>query len=293
MFVFPEHAAVLRSTRFEVDFVGLGIRGTSSYTGTCLICVSWHGKPAGRGWSVEADDGTEPECLADRVFRSDPPVRDYPERHAENVRLESIRRKCLRAGHFVGRFRQRFQSARRKCSHHKSLAAARLSIEESSMAKKRVVTTTINGNTTEFLCEPRQTLLEVLRDVLDLTGTKEGCSNGNCGACTILMNGRPVDSCLVLAMEAEGAALETIEGVATADGLDAVQQAFLENAALQCGICTPGFIMQARALLNENPNPSEQEIRFYLAGNLCRCTGYDKIVRAVQDAAQARQEVNV
>ncbi len=161
------------------------------------------------------------------------------------------------------------------------------------MAKKRVVTTTINGEQTEFLCQPRQTLLEALRDVLNLTGTKEGCSNGNCGACTILMDGRPVDSCLVLAVESEGAELETIEGVAPAEGLDPIQTAFLENAALQCGICTPGFIMAAKALLESNPHPTEQEIRFYLAGNLCRCTGYDKIIRAVQDAAKSREEVTV
>ena len=157
------------------------------------------------------------------------------------------------------------------------------------MAKKRVVSATINGDPVEFLCEPRQTLLEVLRDTLDLTGTKEGCSNGNCGACTVLMDGRPVVSCLVLAMEAEGSEIRTIEGVARGTHLDEVQQAFLEGAALQCGICTPGFIMQAEALLNENPNPTEAEIRFYLAGNLCRCTGYDKIVRAVQAAAEKRQ----
>lgn len=157
------------------------------------------------------------------------------------------------------------------------------------MAKKRVVTTTINGQTVEFLCEPRQTLLEVLRDVLDLTGTKEGCGNGNCGSCTVLMNGRPVTSCLVLAVEVEGADLRTIEGVADQGHLDEVQKAFLEGAALQCGICTPGFIMQTEALLAENPHPTEEEIRFYLAGNLCRCTGYDKIVRAVQAAAAARQ----
>ena len=153
------------------------------------------------------------------------------------------------------------------------------------MAKKRVVSSTINGQSVEFLCEPRQTLLEVLRDVLGLTGTKEGCSNGNCGACTVLMNGRPVTSCLVLAVEAEGATLQTIEGVACNGHLDAVQKAFLEGAALQCGICTPGFIMQTEVLLAENPKPTEDDIRFYLAGNLCRCTGYDKIVRAVQTAA--------
>jgi len=158
------------------------------------------------------------------------------------------------------------------------------------MAKKRVVSTTINGRQIEFLCEPRQTLLEVLRDTLDLTGTKEGCSNGNCGACTVLMNGRPVVSCLVLAVEAEGSVLETIEGVAPTDGLDPIQQAFLENAALQCGICTPGVIMSTKALLNENPDPTEHDVRFYLAGNLCRCTGYDKIVRAVLDSAQKRQK---
>ena len=156
------------------------------------------------------------------------------------------------------------------------------------MAKKRVVTTTINGRQTEFLCEPRQTLLEVLRDTLDLTGSKEGCSNGNCGACTVIMDGRPVVSCLVLAVEAEGAAIETIEGVAPVDGLDPIQQAFLENAALQCGICTPGFIMSAKALLAENSDPTELDVRFYTAGNLCRCTGYDKIVRAVLDAAKKR-----
>jgi carbon-monoxide dehydrogenase small subunit len=161
------------------------------------------------------------------------------------------------------------------------------------MAKKRIVTTTVNGEPVEFLCEPRQTLLEVLRDTLDLTGTKEGCSNGNCGACTVLMNGRPVDSCLVLAVEVEEATLRTIEGIARGSELDEVQQAFLEGAALQCGICTPGFIMQSEALLEENANPTEEEVRFHLAGNLCRCTGYDKIVRAVLSAAQKRQGANV
>ena len=158
------------------------------------------------------------------------------------------------------------------------------------MAKRRVVATTINGRQVEFLCEPRQTLLEVLRDTLDLTGAKEGCANGNCGACTVILNGRPVDSCLVLAVEVEGARLETIEGIAPVDALDPVQQSFLENAALQCGICTPGFIMSSKALLDQNPDPTEHDVRFYLAGNLCRCTGYDKIVRAVLDAARLRQE---
>ncbi|MCB1512438.1 MAG: (2Fe-2S)-binding protein [Hyphomicrobiaceae bacterium] len=157
------------------------------------------------------------------------------------------------------------------------------------MSSKRVVAATINGELAEFLCEPRQTLLEVLRDTLDMTGTKEGCSNGNCGACTVLLNGRPVVSCLVLALEAEGAEIHTIEGVARGSHLDEVQAAFLEGAALQCGICTPGFIMQTEALLNQHPDPIEEQIRFFLAGNLCRCTGYDKIVRAVQAAAQKRQ----
>jgi carbon-monoxide dehydrogenase small subunit len=156
------------------------------------------------------------------------------------------------------------------------------------MSQRRVITTKINGDQVEFLCEPRQTLLEALRDSLDMTGTKEGCSNGNCGACTVILNGRPVVSCLVLAVEAEGAEIRTIEGVACGSHLDEVQQAFLEGAALQCGICTPGFIVQTEALLAENPKPTEDDIRFYLAGNLCRCTGYDKIVRAVQTAAEKR-----
>jgi carbon-monoxide dehydrogenase small subunit len=160
------------------------------------------------------------------------------------------------------------------------------------MSTKRVVSATINGDSTDFLCEPRQTLLEVLRDSLGMTGTKEGCSNGNCGACTVIMDGRPVVSCLVLAVEAEGAEIRTIEGVACGSQLDEVQNAFLEGAALQCGVCTPGFIVQAEALLDENPNPTEDEIRFYLSGNLCRCTGYDKIVRAVQAAANKRQVAN-
>ncbi len=156
------------------------------------------------------------------------------------------------------------------------------------MARKRVVSATINGRVEEFLCSPRQTLLEALRDVLQLTGTKEGCSNGNCGACTVLLDGRAVDSCLVLAVEIEGCRVETIEGVAGAEHLHPLQQAFLEEAGLQCGICTPGFIMSAKALLETNPKPSEETIRFGLAGNLCRCTGYDKIVRAVQSAAELR-----
>ena len=153
------------------------------------------------------------------------------------------------------------------------------------MSKKVHVTTTVNGEAAEFLCEPRQSLLECLRDVLGLTGTKEGCNDGNCGACTVIMDDRIVASCLVLAVEAEGAAITTIEGIAEGSQLHPIQRAFLEGAALQCGICTPGFIVAAKALLDQEPHPSEERIRLYLANNLCRCTGYDKIVRAVQQAA--------
>ena len=153
------------------------------------------------------------------------------------------------------------------------------------MPTKTHVQTRINGEEVDFLCEPRQSLLECLRDVLQLTGTKEGCNDGNCGACTVYMDGRIVDSCLVLGVEASGSEISTIEGVAKPEGLHPIQQAFLENAALQCGICTPGFIVASKALLEQNPSPSEHDVRFWLAGNLCRCTGYDKIVRAVLDAA--------
>lgn len=155
------------------------------------------------------------------------------------------------------------------------------------MAKKVQVSTTINGEAVEFLCEPRQSLLECLRDVVGLTGTKEGCGDGNCGSCTVELDGRIVTSCLVLGVEAEGAQVRTVEGLAHGQALQPLQQAFLEGAALQCGICTPGFLVAADALLRRNPNPTEEEIRFWLANNLCRCTGYDKIVRAVQAAAEA------
>jgi carbon-monoxide dehydrogenase small subunit len=153
------------------------------------------------------------------------------------------------------------------------------------MQNKVLVQTTINGEPHEFLCEPRQSLLECLRDILGLTGTKEGCNDGNCGACTVIMDDRIVASCLVLGVEAEGAAITTIEGVAQGSELHPIQRSFLESAALQCGICTPGFIVAAKALLDQEPHPSEERIRLYLANNLCRCTGYDKIVRAVQQAA--------
>ena len=147
------------------------------------------------------------------------------------------------------------------------------------------VSAIINGDDAEFLCQPQETLLEVLRDRLGLTGAKEGCGTGDCGASSIILDDRLVCSCLVLGAEAEGRRIETIEGMANGDKLHPLQQKFLEHAALQCGICTPGFLMAAKDLLAKNPDPTEEEIRFGLAGNLCRCTGYDKIVRAVQDAA--------
>jgi carbon-monoxide dehydrogenase small subunit len=157
------------------------------------------------------------------------------------------------------------------------------------MPAKTYVQTIINGEHVDFLCEPRQSLLECLRDVIGLTGTKEGCNDGNCGACTVILDDRIVTSCLVLGVEAEGKEMITIEGIASAEGLHPLQQAFLEHAALQCGICTPGFIVASKALLDHNPNPTEGQIRFWLANNLCRCTGYDKIIRAVQDAATKMQ----
>ena len=151
---------------------------------------------------------------------------------------------------------------------------------------KMHIQTTINGEQVDFLCPPQQSLLEALRETLGKQGTKEGCGTGDCGACSIIFNGRLVCSCLMLAAEAQGQEMTTIEGIAGTDGLHVLQEKFLEHAALQCGVCTPGFIVAAKALLDRNPNPDERTIRYWLAGNLCRCTGYDKIVRAVQDAAQ-------
>lgn len=159
------------------------------------------------------------------------------------------------------------------------------------MNRKVHVQAIINGEEVEFLCEPRQSLLEVLRETLGLTGTKEGCNNGNCGACNVILDGALVNSCLVLAVEVSGRAVTTIEGIATARGLHPLQENFIAHAALQCGFCTPGFIVAAKALLDQNPNPSESEARQWLAGNLCRCTGYDRIVRAVMDAAQAQEKL--
>ncbi len=153
------------------------------------------------------------------------------------------------------------------------------------MATKHHITTTINGDPAEFLCAPEQTLLDVLRDVLYLTGSKEGCASGDCGACSVILDGRLVCSCLVLGVEVEGRSVETIEGMASGDELHPLQRKFLEHAALQCGVCTPGFLVAAKALLDRNPDPTETEVRYWLAGNLCRCTGYDKIVRAVLDTA--------
>jgi aerobic carbon-monoxide dehydrogenase small subunit len=153
------------------------------------------------------------------------------------------------------------------------------------MAKSHI-TTSINGEPVEFLCEPNHSLLDVLRNTLGLTGTKEGCGTGDCGACSVQIDGRLVCSCLVLGAEAEGCEIETVEGMADGATLHPLQVKFIEHAALQCGICTPGFLIAAKALLEKNSDPSEEEIRFGLAGNLCRCTGYDKIVRAVQDAAK-------
>ena len=151
---------------------------------------------------------------------------------------------------------------------------------------KQHVTMTVNGDTVEVLCRADQTLLDCLRDEMGLTGTKEGCSTGDCGACSVTVDGRLVCACLMLGVEAEGRKIETIEGIGESEELHPVQRHFLEEAALQCGICTPGFIVAAKNLLEKNPNPTEEEARYWLAGNLCRCTGYDKIIKAVLKAAE-------
>tara|TARA_Y100000991_G_scaffold23318_1_gene14956 strand:- start:770 stop:1252 length:483 start_codon:yes stop_codon:yes gene_type:complete len=154
------------------------------------------------------------------------------------------------------------------------------------------VTAKVNGDETEFLCDPRETLLDVLRDRLNLTGTKEGCGTGDCGACTVTIDDRLVCSCLVLGVEASGKSIETIEGMAEGDTLHPLQKKFVEHAALQCGICTPGILVAAKNLLEKNPDPNEEQVRYWLAGNLCRCTGYDKIIRAVLDAAKEMREAS-
>jgi carbon-monoxide dehydrogenase small subunit len=158
------------------------------------------------------------------------------------------------------------------------------------MSKKVHVRTKINNGEVEFLCEARQSLLEVLRDILGLTGTKEGCNDGNCGACSVIVDGRLIDACLMLGVEVEGKDITTIEGIALSDKLHPLQEAFLQQAALQCGICTPGFIVAAKALLDKEPNADEARVRHWLAGNLCRCTGYDKIIKAVLEAAKMTRE---
>ena len=152
------------------------------------------------------------------------------------------------------------------------------------------VTAKVNGDDVEFLCDPRETLLDVLRDRLNLTGTKEGCGTGDCGACTVTIEDRLVCSCLMLGVEASGKSIETIEGMAKGDKLHPLQKKFVEHAALQCGICTPGILVAAKNLLEKNPDPNEEQVRYWLAGNLCRCTGYDKIIRAVLDAAKEMRE---
>jgi carbon-monoxide dehydrogenase small subunit len=157
---------------------------------------------------------------------------------------------------------------------------------------KHHISTTVNGEPVEFLCETQQTLLDVLRDELNMTGSKEGCGSGDCGACSVQMDGRLVCSCLVLGAEADGHAIDTIEGMASGENLHPLQRHFLEHAALQCGVCTPGFLVAAKALLEKNPDPTETEVRYWLAGNLCRCTGYDKIIRAVMDTAAEMREAS-
>ncbi|MFV1464765.1 MULTISPECIES: (2Fe-2S)-binding protein [unclassified Phaeobacter] len=160
------------------------------------------------------------------------------------------------------------------------------------MSTKIHVSATVNGDAVDYLCDPRETLLDVLRDRLNLTGAKEGCGTGDCGACSITLNGRLVCSCLVLGVEAAGQEIATVEGIAAGETLHPLQQKFIDHAALQCGICTPGILVAAKALLEKNPNPSETEVRYWLAGNLCRCTGYDKIIRAVMDAAAEMREAS-
>jgi carbon-monoxide dehydrogenase small subunit len=161
------------------------------------------------------------------------------------------------------------------------------------MTRRRHISATVNGDAAEFLCEPGTTLLDALRDELGLTGSKEGCGSGDCGACSVMLDGRLVCSCLVLAAEAEGRRIETIEGMAQGGELHPLQRKFLEHAALQCGFCTPGLLVAAKALLDANPDPTESETRYWLAGNLCRCTGYDKVIRAVMDAAAELRQARI
>ena len=152
------------------------------------------------------------------------------------------------------------------------------------------VNTTVNGDEVDYLCDPRETLLDCLRDTLQLTGSKEGCGTGDCGACSVILNGRLVCACLVLGVEAEGKTVDTVEGIARGQDLHPLQEKFIKYAALQCGICTPGILVATKNLLERNPNPTETEVRYWLAGNLCRCTGYDKIIRAIMDTAAEMRE---
>ena len=192
-------------------------------------------------------------------------------RHARDDRISSPRCRRADAPRTYNRRRTREKNLNQTLRHR--------------VMKKTLVEATINGETVEFLCEPRQSLLETLRDVLELTGSKEGCLTGDCGACTVMVDGRAIDSCLMLGVEAQGKNISTVEGLATQRRAQLLQKKFLEHASLQCGICTPGFLISAKSLLDRNPKPTEPEVRYALAGNLCRCTGYDKIVKAVLDAA--------
>ena len=263
-------------TEMDIAVVGCAVNVTLDAGGTCTDARVVLGAVAPTQLIVEdAAQG------ADR-----PQAR---RRHAEGARRGGAGR--LQADHRQARHDRIPHQGRRRAGapggRHRLRArrGALTRVRETVQMSKHHVTTTINGEPVEYLCEAQQTMLDVLRDELNLTGSKEGCGSGDCGACTIIVDGKIVCSCLMLGVEAEGRTITTIEGIAEGDKLHPVQQKFLEHAALQCGFCTPGFIVAAKALLDENPNPTEEETRYWLAGNLCRCTGYDKIVRAVLDAA--------
>ena len=255
-------------TEMDIAVVGAGVSLTLDQDGSCtaarvglgaVAARPLAGDRSGRGADRQQGRSGGARAAGERGFRRLPADR----RQARHQGIPDQGRR--RAGAARGRDRAR-------------------ACEGALMAKVHV-TTTINGDAVEFLCDPEQTLLDVLRDELQLTGSKEGCASGDCGACSVMLDGRLVCACLVLGAEAEGRAVETIEGMAQGDQLHPLQQKFLEHAALQCGVCTPGFLVAAKALLDRNPDPSETEVRYWLAGNLCRCTGYDKIVRAVLDTA--------
>ena len=261
-------------TEMDIAVVGCGINVTLDGKGVCTAARVGLGAvaptgTAGEGCGRRADrphtgrgNAEEAGCGGARGVQAN-------QRQARDDRIPHQGRR--RVGAPGGRHRVR--------PRHGQIA------RKNSLMSKHHVSTTINGEPVEFLCETQQTMLDTLRDVLGLTGSKEGCASGDCGACTIICDGKIVCSCLMLGVEAAGKTITTIEGIAQGDHLHPVQQKFLEHAALQCGFCTPGFIVAAKALLDENPNPTETEARYWLAGNLCRCTGYDKIIRAVMDAA--------